>query len=154
MSKTNATDFLREYDVLQKSCQIIDEQMFETASLLRELKREESTSNDGQNENVMSRVNKYINKLTDEYKHLSMRKNLLTHRIKLIESVVNALPKNERKVIERFFLSPDKHHAAEELMEELEFEKTQIYRIRTRALDMIGEMISNIPLTNNAYDET
>ncbi|MBQ8255090.1 MAG: hypothetical protein IJY94_06275 [Clostridia bacterium] len=154
MNRTNAMEFLKQYDTLQKSCQIIDEQMFDTASLLGEIKREENLSRNTQNESVTRRVDKYVSHLTDEYKHLSIRKKLLTHRLKQIESVVNALPKNERKVAERFFLSTDKHHAAEELMEELEFEKTQIYRIRTRALDMIGEMISNIPLSKDAYDET
>ncbi len=145
MNSTNAMDFLKQYDTLQKSCQIIDEQMFETASFLRELKREENAEKTAQPENVSRRADKYLDHLTSEYRNLSMRKRLLTHRIKLIESVVNALPKNERRVIERFFLSPDKHHAADELIEELEFEKTHIYRIRTRALEMIEDIITNIP---------
>ncbi len=145
MSSKNAMDFLKQYDTLQKSCQIIDEQMFETVSFLRELKREENAEKAEQPENVSRRADKYLARLTDEYKNLSMRKRLLTHRIKLIESVVNALPKSERKVIERFFLSPDKHYAAEDLMEELEFEKTHVYRIRTRALEMIEDIITNIP---------
>ena len=146
MSSKCAMEFLKQYETLQKSCQILDEQMFETASFLRELKREENAEKAEQPENVSLRADKYLARLTDEYKNLSMRKRLLTHRIKLIESVVNALPKNERKVIERFFLSPDKHYAAEDLMEELEFEKTHVYRIRTRALEMIEDIITNIPI--------
>lgn len=145
MSNKNAVDFLSQYDTLQKSCKIIDEQMFEIMPLLRELKREENASTDTQNENVSCRFNKYLDGLTDEYKDLAMRKRLLNYRIKMIENVVSALPKNERKVIERFFLSPNKHYAAEDLMEELEFEKTHIYRLRTRALDMIEGIIANIP---------
>ncbi len=154
MNNKNAKDFLNQYDTLQTSCQIIDEQMFEVASLLRELKREENSDKGAQNENVSRRVNKYLDRLTNEYKDLSMRKRLLTYRIKMIESVVSALPKNERKVIERFFFSPNKHYAAEDLMEKLEFEKTHIYRIRTRALEMISEIIDNLPLCQKAYDET
>ena len=154
MSNKNAVDFLKQYDTLQKSCQIIDEQMFEIMSLLRELKREENASTDAQNENVSHRFNKYLDGLTNEYKVLSMRKRLLNYRIKMIENVVRSLPKNEQKVIERFFLSPDKHYAAEDLMEELEFEKTHIYRIRTRALEMISEIIENIPLCEDSYDQT
>ncbi len=146
MNSTNAMDFLKQYGTLQKSCQIIDEQTFEIASLLRELKREENAEKTAQPEDVSRRVDKYLDHLTSEYRNLSMRKRLLTHRIKLIESVVNSLPKNERKVIERIFLSPEKHHAADDLIEELEFEKTQIYRIRTRALEMIENIISNIPI--------
>ena len=117
--------------------------MFDIASLLRELKREESAE---QTDNVSGRVNKYLDHLTSEYKNLSMRKRLLNYRIKMIENVVKALPKNERKVIERFFLSPDKHHAADDLIEALEFEKTQIYRIRTRALEMNEDIIANVPI--------
>lgn len=144
MSNKNAVDFLSQYDTLQKSCKIIDEQMFEIMPLLRELKREENASTDTQNENVSRRFNKYLDGLTDEYKDLAMRKRLLNYRMKMIENVVSTLPKNERKVIERFFLSPNKHYAAEDLMEELEFEKTHIYRLRTRALDMIEGIIANI----------
>lgn len=151
MKYTNAMDFLKEYGTLQRSCQIIDEQMFEIASLLREIKRDE---NGNEPENVTGRINKYVSKLTDDYKHLSLRKRLLTYRINLIESVVKSLPKNERMVIDRFFLSPDKHYAAEDLMEELEFEKTHIYRLRTRALEMIEEIIENIPLCEEAYEDT
>ncbi|MBQ7779603.1 MAG: hypothetical protein IJ404_03825 [Clostridia bacterium] len=154
MSNKNAVDFLKQYDTLQKSCKIIDEQMFEIMPLLRELKREENAESDMQNENVSRRFNKYLDGLTDEYRELSMRKRLLNYRIKMIENVVFALPKNERKVIERFFLSTDKHYAAEDLMEELEFEKTHIYRIRTRALEMISEIIENIPLCEESYEET
>jgi hypothetical protein len=151
MKYTNAMDFLKEYGTLQRSCQIIDEQMFEIASLLREIKRDE---NGNEPENVTGRINKYVAKLTDDYKHLSLRKRLLTYRINLIESVVESLPKNERTVIDRFFLSPDKHYAADDLMEELEFEKTHIYRLRTRALEMIEEIIENIPLCEEAHEDT
>ncbi len=154
MNKKNAMDFLKQYDILQKSCQIIDEQMFETASFLRELKREENAPSGDQSKKGVERADKYHSKLLNEYRCLSMRKRLLIHRIKLIESVVNSLPKNERKVIERFFLSPSKRYAAEELMEELEFEKTQIYRIRARGLEMIAEVISNIPLCDETCEDT
>ena len=154
MSNKNAVEFLSQYDTLQRSCQIIDEQMFEIAPLLRELKREEEAQADKQSENVSRRVNKYLDSLSEEYRELSMRKRLLNYRIKMIENVVSVLPKNERKVIERFFLSPNKHYAAEDLMEELEFEKTHIYRIRTHALEMISEIIENIPLSEEANEDT
>ena len=140
MSNKKAMDFLKQYDALQTSYQIIDEQMFETVSFLRELKKDETSDCE---ENVTRRVNKYIERMTDEYNELILRKKLITHRMKMIENVVNSLPKNEQKVIKRFFLSSDKHYAAEDLMEELEFEKTHIYRIRTRALEMIEEIIAN-----------
>lgn len=154
MSNKNAVDFLSQYDILQRSCQIIDEQMFAIAPLLRELKREEDAQADKKSENVSRRVNKYLDSLSEEYRELSMRKRLLNYRMKMIENVVSSLPKNERKVIERFFLSPEKHYAAEDLMEELEFEKTHIYRIRTRALEMISEIIENIPLSEEANEDT
>ena len=154
MSNKNAVDFLSQYDILQRSCQIIDEQMFEIAPLLRELKREEEAQADKQSENVSRRVNKYLDSLTEEYRELMIRKRIINYRMKMIENVVSSLPKNERKVLERFFLSPDKHYAAEDLMEELEFEKTHIYRLRTRALEMISEFIENIPLSEEANEDT
>ena len=154
MSNKNAVEFLSQYDILQRSCQIIDEQMFEIAPLLRELKREEDAQADKKSENVSRRVNKYLDSLSEEYRELSMRKRLLNYRMKMIENVVSSLPKNERKVIERFFLSPEKHYAAEDLMEELEFEKTHIYRIRTHALEMISEIIENIPLCEETNEDT
>ena len=154
MSNKNAVEFLSQYDILQRSCQIIDEQMFEIAPLLRELKREEEAQSDKQSENVSRRVNKYLDSLSEEYRELMIRKRLINYRMKMIENVVSSLPKNERKVIERFFLSTNKHYAADDLMEELEFEKTQIYRIRTRALDKISEIIENIPLSEEANEDT
>ena len=154
MNNKNAVDFLSQYDILQRSCQIIDEQMFEIAPLLRELKREEDAQVDRQSENVSRRVNKYLDSLSEEYRELMIRKRLINYRMKMIKNVVSSLPKNERKVIERFFLSPEKHYAAEDLMEELEFEKTQIYRIRTRALNKISEIIENIPLCEEANEDT
>ena len=154
MSNKNAVEFLSQYDILQRSCQIIDEQMFEIAPLLRELKREEEAQADKQSENVSRRVNKYLDSLSEEYRELMIRKRIINYRMKMIENVVSSLPKNERKVIERFFLSPNKHYAAEDLMEELEFEKTHIYRIRTHALEMISEIIENIPLSEEANEDT
>ena len=154
MSNKNAVEFLRQYDTLQRSCQIIDEQMFEIAPLLRELKREEEAQADRQSENVSRRVNKYLDSLSEEYRELMIRKRLINYRMKMIENVVSSLPKNERKVIERFFLSPVKHYAAEDLMEELEFEKTHVYRIRTHALEMISEIIENISLCEESNEHT
>ncbi len=142
MNRENAMSFLKQYDKLQLSCQIIDEQMFRILPLLRELKREDGASE--ATETITARVEKYTARLTDEYNDLLLRKMLLKSRMDLIESVVKSLPKTERTVIERFFLSGGKH-AAEDLMEELEFEKTQIYRLRSRALDMVAEIISNLP---------
>lgn len=149
MNKTNAINFLNQYDILQRSCEIIDEQMFDIMPILRDLKREEN-ADAALKDNVSHRVNKYRSELDERYRELSLRKRMLTYRLKLIESVVNSLPKNERMVIERFFLDPNKHYAAEDLMEELEFEKTHIYRLRTRALEMIEKIIINIPTDDHS----
>ena len=149
MNREKAMTFLKQYDKLQSSCQIINEQMFRILPLLRELKREDGASEAA--ETVTARVCKYTARLTDEYNDLLLRKMLLKSRMDLIESVVKSLPKTERTVIERFFLSSGKH-AAEDLMEELEFEKTQIYRLRSRALDMVAEIISNLPECYETYE--
>ena len=43
MSNKNAVNFLSQYDTLQRSCQIIDEQMFSIFELYRGLSREENS---------------------------------------------------------------------------------------------------------------
>ena len=150
MSNRNSIDFLKQYETLQTTCQIIDEQTFGKAKLLREIKREEGVE---KTENVSRRVEKYASSLIEEINELTLRKRIIMSRINLIESVVNALSKKERTVIRRFFLSGGKH-AADDLMEELEFEKTQVYRLRARALEMIDRIITNLPLSDCADDKT
>lgn len=51
-----------------------------------------------------------------------------------IERSLEALSKDEKLVLKKFFMQPKRYNCAEDLMEMLGFEKTQIYRIRDKAL--------------------
>lgn len=73
-------------------------------------------------------------------------KNLAISRIELIEKGLNALNATEKRVLELFYINRQTNHVGR-LMEELGYEKTQIYRIRDRALEkyalaMCGAMSS------------
>ncbi len=143
-----AQNFLKEYDLIQKSCEIIDEQMFDISSALRQIGRE-----DGGSENSARRVRSYRDKLSDELQRLRLRRELLLGRGRLIEGVVKRLPPNEKKVVERFFLSPEGHYATDDLIESIGFEKTQIYRIRSRALSRIADMIEALDFSQLSEEE-
>lgn len=149
-----ATEFLSQYNKIQKSREIIDEQMFKIAALLRELAREEQ----GASENALCRAEEYKSKLYDELAELKMRRNALCLRQTLIENVVNSLNKQEAQIIKRFYFSENTHRASDDLMELLGFEKTHIYRLKSRALSKISDIIDEVdsigPLRNEARKQT
>lgn len=149
-----AAEFLSQYNMIKKSREIIDEQMFNIAALLRELVREEQSST----ENVLRRVEEYKAKLYDELAVLKMRRNALCLRQTLIENVVNSLNKQEAQIIRRFYFSDNTHRASDDLMESLGFEKTHIYRLKTRALSKISDIIDEVdsigPLCKETREQT
>jgi len=53
--------------------------------------------------------------------------------VNMIERGLRALDKNEYEVLYRFFINPTKDHV-EQLMSKLQYEKSQIYRIKDAAL--------------------
>lgn len=144
-----ATEFLSQYNTIQKSREIIDEQMFKIASLLRELVREEQ----GASENALSRFDAYKSKLYDDLAELKMRRNALCLRQVLIENVVNSLNKQEAQIIKRFYFSENTHRASDDLMESLGFEKTHIYRLKNRALSKISDIIDEVDSVGTLCDE-
>lgn len=62
-------------------------------------------------------------------------------RRRAIERALLSLSEEERTVVDIFFLSPKKknRHRLDIAMEKLDYEKTQIYRLRSAALRKIGE---------------
>lgn len=82
----------------------------------------------------------------DFIKTRRVEREILHHRMMIciakrraIERSLNALAEDEKTVLDRFFLQPKRYNCAEDLMELLGFEKTQIYRIRDRALRNFAE---------------
>ena len=80
-----------------------------------------------------------------ELEDMRGRMRICNARRRSIERSLEALDTEERKVLDGFFIHPAKEGSAEDLMEELGMEKTQVYRLRTRALkkfaqNMFGEI--------------
>ncbi len=144
-----ATEFLKQYRKVQASCEIIDEQMFEIASFLREIKREDGVTA----ESTDRRSEKYASSMLERLNELKLRKRVLALRLSLIKSVVGSLPPQERKVIERFYFSTKLHRASDDLMEELGFEKTHIYRLKSKAIKLVADIIESISV-GQLYEES
>lgn len=65
---------------------------------------------------------------------LNYRMTICIAKRRAIERSLEALPSDEKIVLKKFFIQPKHYNCAEDLMEMLGFEKTQIYRIRDKAL--------------------
>ena len=132
--RREAIRYLERYVLWEMQVKLIDEQMFENERLLhsiRDLAREEDGAG-------------YLTLLASglkKQKELSLKRMALNAQRNLIRETVNLLPPPERRVIERCFLDGDCRRASEDLMEELEFEKSHIYRLRERGLDRIAALI-------------
>ncbi len=83
---------------------------------------------------------RYIH-LLKEKRELIFHRAVVSGWMEVIEETVKRLPEPEQKVLERFYLTASSRFAAEDLMEELEFEKTHIYRLRDRALHRLGDLL-------------
>ena len=133
--KEKAISYLERYHKIGDRVKLIGEQMFETERVLQALRSclpEEGR--DPALEEMLAAGQK-------KQKELALRRTALLAQRNLIGEVVARLPFPERRVIERFFLEGTNRKASDDLMEELEFEKTQIYRLRERGLDRVAELI-------------
>ena len=85
---------------------------------------------------VSGGTNNRENMLIDNIdKRQILKKNyeIIKAEVEFLERNLNALPKNEKLVLTRFFINREKY-AADRLTEELGYEQAQIYRIRDAAL--------------------
>ena len=71
----------------------------------------------------------------------ALRANLkaTSAKVKLLENLLNALPDDERRVLELMHVSPGSHAVAR-LCEELGYESAQIYRVKDRALLHLAQL--------------
>ena len=74
-----------------------------------------------------------------EVEELRGKLQICNARRRSIERSLEALDREERTVLDGFFIHPAETGSAEDLMELLGMEKTQIYRLRTRALRKFAE---------------
>ena len=66
--------------------------------------------------------------------------NYITFEIDMIDHLLSTLPENEKLVLERFFIHREKY-AVPRLIEELGYEQSQIYRIRTAAVEHLTNLL-------------
>lgn len=123
--------FLEGYRRYTEKLAYMDEQMFFINRMIATAK-----SNFGEKDM------RYVT-LLKERQELSFRRACCAGAREVIDQTVKRLPSPERQVIERYYVHGDGHRAAEELMEQLGFEKTHIYRLRDRALMRIGEIVAD-----------
>ncbi len=65
------------------------------------------------------------------------------HNVKRLESALELLPRDERIILERFYVNREKNHV-ERLMEELHYEKTQIYQLKERGLIDLARILLGV----------
>ncbi len=137
--RKRAADFITEYKKLKYEKEIVSDQMYGTADLYRELMRYEKTDKEqGTFDEYKTHLERMLNKL-------HARRGAIQLRMKLIESIIGRLPDVERLILRRYYLDGDSKGAADDLMEDLNFEKTHIYRLRDKALDNVADMMDSFP---------
>ena len=107
----------------------IDEQMFHLDRMIL-------TAKSDFGEQDMRYVNLLRERREQHYRHVCC-----AGEREVIRQTVKRLPVLERQVLERYYIDGDGHRAAEDLMEQLGFEKTHIYRLRDRALIHVGRIV-------------
>ncbi len=142
-NRVKAANFLKEYRQLCENEKFIREQMFQTEHLLKSLR----ISNPSASPNLGggSRYEDFLVCQISKKEELRIRLLIVTARKETLKRAVEVLKGKERQVIERFFLYGAAYGAAEDLMEKLSLEKSQIYRIKDAALDKIYACISECP---------
>ncbi len=84
-----------------------------------------------------SKYEDYLVSQISKKEELRIRLVIVTSRQAMIKRSLEILSGNELAVIERFYIIGERKGAAEDLMEQLDFEKSHIYRIKDSALDKI-----------------
>lgn len=144
VTKKEAITYLSEYRELQFHEKNIEEQMFSIACLLRDLEIGEEKGNG----KAARRLKAAWEKLTLDLGELRLRHARVSFRRKQIDALVGALPEKERRILERYYLHGEPARAAEDLMEQLGYEKSQIYRLRDQALAVVCRRLSErVPLS-------
>ncbi len=141
--RRTAANFLKEYRKLRENEKIIREQMFQTERMLNSLRISNPAS--VPNFGGGSRYEDFLVTQISKKDELRLRLVIVTSRQETIKRIVGVLLGKERKVIERFFIEGEAAGAAEDLMESLMLEKSQIYRLKDSALDKIYTCIMGCP---------
>lgn len=138
-TRKRAADFIAEYKKLEREKEIVTDQMYGTAELYRELMcYEKNDKEQGMFDEYKMRLERMLNKL-------NAQRGAIQLRMKLIESIIGRLSDVERLILRRYYIEGDSKGAADDLMEDLSYEKTHVYRLRDKALDKVAEMMDSFP---------
>ncbi len=128
--RQQAADFLRDYAILCRSEEAINEQM---CAIDRAVRSESG------GEMPCGGFCDQIGKMDE----LKLRLAVVRMRRELILGMVGRLPPRQRIVIDRFFITGGSERVADDIMERLAIEKSQVYRIKDAALDSIYRMMTD-----------
>lgn len=137
--RKEAAAFLCRYRDYEKDLNSIREQMFVIQQLLRTIEKQESEKASAPA--VQKRLDRFRKQQTELRDTLRMQHALMTAGKQYIEQILLSLPEKERNVLRRYYVMGDFHHAADDLMEELGYEKSQIYRLRDKGLDKVSRRL-------------
>lgn len=141
VNRQKAAGFLREYRLLCRSEKSINEQMCVIDRIMKSV----SVSNPSAIPNCGggSRYEDYLVNQIAKKDELRLRLAIVGMRKEMIMATVDRLSPKQRAVIDRFFISGGSERAADDLMELLAVEKSQVYRIKDAALDAVYRMMND-----------
>lgn len=145
-NRQRAAKFLREYPTLCKNEKIINEQMCVIDRAMHSISI--SSPSSIPNYGGCSRYEDYLIGQLNKKDELKLRLAIVRMRRESITGLVDRLPPRQRAVVTRFFITGGSEGAAEDIMEQMSIEKSQVYRLKDMALDSIYEMMTECD--NNA----
>lgn len=123
--KKKAIEALKNYNSMCIAEQNLREELTAVEKMLEKL---------WSNSSLVSSYSQELEQLRAKRDKLQGELGILLARKHSVDRSIAALPSKEQTVLRKFFITPAEKGSAEELMEEMDYEKTQIYRIRERAL--------------------
>ncbi|MBE6637094.1 MAG: hypothetical protein E7618_04760 [Ruminococcaceae bacterium] len=134
-----AEAYLKQYVTLSEQLHIIDEQMFSSSRLLLLLDQENGREDSGENETLTA----LHRRAGFRQKELKVSRVAIEGKLAAIQGVLDRLPSVERRILMRFYIEGTFRMAASDLMDELGYEKSQIYRLRARALEHVFHLLGD-----------
>jgi len=140
---------LRSYNSISTAEQNVSEELFALERLISHIS--ESIADSQSNDTSPSCENiQRLNALETQKNGLRARRLYLIAKRRSIERSLGKLSEVEKTALEKFFIDPPEEiGAADYLIEHIGYEKTQVYRIRDRALKKFADHFFGIPEFSN-----
>ncbi len=137
--KEKALAYIRQYQRVIENEKIIREQMFAIDRLMSASRV--TTLSSVPTKGGASRYEDFVVNQIAKKDELKIRLAALMGQKSVFRMILESLPKRERIVIERFYISGARKGAVDDLTVLLGFEKSHIYRIKDSALCRISDII-------------